>query len=299
MTKPIIVGLDPLNEDEAPLHLANGLAQTTGAPLVAVAAYLHDPITDAVSWGAVERDLRAHATEGIKDIAGGTHAEVVVAGGSSPAHVLHREAAERDAAMIVIGSTRKGLVGRLTPGSTAERLLHGAHCPVAVATAGLPADWSPRRIGVGFIDVEEGREALRAGAALAAATGGSLTALTAVVPIGPKGPAVVQPYAVGSDEPARQAAERSLTAALERLPASLRTRGKVTLNDPVAALVELSRDVDLIVCGSRGYGPIRSVLLGAVTHWLTHEAHCPVVFIPRGVRQAAEQLASHQELAAT
>ena len=71
------------------------------------------------------------------------------------------------------------------------------------------------------------------------------------------------------------------------------------MNDPVAALVELSRDVDLIVCGSRAYGPVRSVLLGAVTHRLAHEAHCPVLFIPRGVRGAAEMLVDHEELTAT
>ena len=105
----------------------------------------------------------------------------------------------------------------------------------------------------------------------------------------------MQPYAVGSDEPARQAAERSLTAALERLPASLRTSGKVALNDPVAALVELSRDVDLIVCGSRGYGPIRSVLLGGVGHGLLRDARCPVLVVPRGGGGAVAALAAERE----
>ena len=51
---------------------------------------------------------------------------------------------------------------------------------------------------------------------------------------------------------------------------------------PVDALVELSRDVDLLVCGSRGYGPVRSVLLGGVTHSLIRKAQCPVVVVPRG-----------------
>ena len=55
----------------------------------------------------------------------------------------------------MVGSTRRGPVGRVTPGSTAERLLHGAPCPVAVTPAKLAAGWTPRHVGVGFVDVED------------------------------------------------------------------------------------------------------------------------------------------------
>ena len=88
-----------------------------------------------------------------------------------------------DASMLVVGSTAKGPLGRVAPGATAERLLHGAPCPVAVAPMELAADWRLRRIGVGFLDVEEGHEALRAGAELARAAGGTLHAMTAVEPL--------------------------------------------------------------------------------------------------------------------
>jgi nucleotide-binding universal stress UspA family protein len=40
-------------------------------------------------------------------------------------------------------------------------------------------------------------------------------------------------------------------------------------------------DVDLMVVGSRGYGPIRRVLLGSVTLKLMSEAPCPVLVVPR------------------
>jgi nucleotide-binding universal stress UspA family protein len=299
MTKPIVVGLDPLHEDQAPFHLATGLARATGAPLVTVGSYVHDPVSNAVSGGAIERDLKAYATAKLEKATDGS-AELVVTGGSSPAQVLHDIAAERNAGMIVIGSTRKRPVGRLTPGSTAERLLHGAPCPVAVATGSLSADWRPQHIGVGFIDLEEGHEALRAAASLAAALSCSLTVVTAVEPIRPISSGIVWPYASGEDhEHARRAAERSLDAALQSLPASVNANGEVTLNHPVAALVELSRNVDMIVCGSRGYGPIRSVLLGAVTHWLVRQAHCPIVIVPRGTEQVLEQLVDRQEMTAT
>jgi len=39
-------------------------------------------------------------------------------------------------------------------------------------------------------------------------------------------------------------------------------------------------DADLLVCGSRGYGALRSVALGSVTRALVNEAACPVLVIP-------------------
>jgi nucleotide-binding universal stress UspA family protein len=43
-----------------------------------------------------------------------------------------------------------------------------------------------------------------------------------------------------------------------------------------------SRDVDLLVCGSRGYGLLRHVLLGGVSGELLRHAECPLLVVPRG-----------------
>ena len=51
---------------------------------------------------------------------------------------------------------------------------------------------------------------------------------------------------------------------------------------PAMTLAEASADVDILVVGSRGYGPIRSALLGSVSRALTKSAHCPLVVVPRG-----------------
>ena len=40
-------------------------------------------------------------------------------------------------------------------------------------------------------------------------------------------------------------------------------------------------DLDLLVVGSRSYGPLGAVLLGAVTRRLIHLAECPVMVVPR------------------
>ena len=42
------------------------------------------------------------------------------------------------------------------------------------------------------------------------------------------------------------------------------------------------RAVDLLVCGSRGYGPVRRVLLGTVSAALLRQASVPVLVTPRG-----------------
>ena len=72
--------------------------------------------------------------------------------------------------MIVVGSSPRGARRRISPGSTGERLLHGAICPVAVAPRGLrerPPDTPVQRIGVAYVDSPEAREALRVAAELA------------------------------------------------------------------------------------------------------------------------------------
>jgi nucleotide-binding universal stress UspA family protein len=299
MSDPILVGVDTQKPDAAPLHLAARLAQITGAPLIAVAAYTYDPIMDARTGAAVGAELRDEAVDKLAELTEGIEAQRVVAAGRSPARALHDVAAESNAALLVVGSTRRGPIGRLAPGSTAERLLHGTSCPVAVATSDLTAEWRPARIGAGFIDLDEGRAALRAAAALAAAAGAALKAVTAVEPIVRPPSAVVQPYAAPSVdvEAGAPAARQSLETALAALP--VKTESDVVVGDPADALIALSNEVDLLVCGSRGYGPLRAVLLGGVTHRVMRAAHCPVMILPRGTVTRLERLVERQNATTT
>ena len=58
-------------------------------------------------------------------------------GSGSAAHGLDDVAEAEKASMIVVGSERHGARRRISPGSTGERLLHGAICPVAIAPRGF------------------------------------------------------------------------------------------------------------------------------------------------------------------
>ena len=280
MSNPILVGLDREREDDAPLAFGTATARLTGAPLTVLAAYLHDPITDAVSGGMVDADLRGKALSILEARTSGMDVELLTMGGPSPAHVLHDAAVGIHPSLLVVGSTARGPIRRVAPGATAERLLHGAPCPVAIAPSGLAVDWEPRRVGVGFSDVEESHAALRTASSLARAAGATLRVTSAIDPRQSFESAVIAPYRLdGRLETASAGALRALDAALEQLQPSVRADGDVVVARPADALIELSSQVDLIVCGSRGYGPLRSGAAGR-----RHAQPDPQCALPRADR---------------
>jgi nucleotide-binding universal stress UspA family protein len=59
------------------------------------------------------------------------------------------------------------------------------------------------------------------------------------------------------------------------------TEWEVVAGDVVDALADLT-EVDVLYCGSRGYGPARRVLLGGVSTRLVRRACRPLVVVPRG-----------------
>lgn len=174
----------------------------------------------------------------------------------------------------VLGSHDTRGSRRTAPGSTAERLLTGAPGPVVL----VPWDYeefaapSIRRIVVAFVDTPDGRAALAAARALAARVGAAVTLVTVLPATSSPGLGEVRRY----DEGLRQdVADRVHAAAdgeaVRLLPAPV-----------VDALADLRPDeFDLLVCGSRGYGPARRVLLGGVSARVLRQARVPVMVVPR------------------
>jgi nucleotide-binding universal stress UspA family protein len=96
----------------------------------------------------------------------------------------------------------------------------------------------------------------------------------------------------------RRAAEKAALAQLER---QRRVEAEIEswVGDPVDVLRRLSEHIDLLVCGSRGYGSLRAVLLGAVSRRIVSEASCPVAVIPRGRGARLESLIAPPAVPAT
>src|SRR4051812_27571920 len=146
MPKPVLVGFDVRSADRAPVDFGVLAARFTAAPLVVGCVLDHadpDPRHEAPAIGALTAELQADAD---------VRAEVRVLEGHSAAAALHHAAEQLDAGLIVVGSSQRGRVNRVLSGSTAERLMHGAPCPVAV----VPRSWQARGrlevIGVGYAD---------------------------------------------------------------------------------------------------------------------------------------------------
>jgi len=78
-----------------------------------------------------ERKLEAYAREHLEGLA----AETMVLQGF-PHEAIVEVARAREADVIVVGTHGLGFMGRMLMGSTAERILHSAPCPVLVVPSG-------------------------------------------------------------------------------------------------------------------------------------------------------------------
>jgi Universal stress protein family len=77
--------------------------------------------------------------------------------------------------------------------------------------------------------------------------------------------------------------EERTREAIDSLPDGDRVDGQVLDGDVASQFIAASAELDLLVLGPRGYGPVRSVLLGSVSRALGRPAACPVVVVPRGL----------------
>lgn len=294
----IIVGVEDNDRSIDAVAFARRLASPTGARLILATAYRHDGLPSQALYPQVARRLRDGAEailEGLRAGTGDVAAETRAIADSSPARALHALAEREEAALIVIGSSRRGNVGRVLAGTTAERLMHGSPCPVAVVPYDSERAGEIKSILVAYDGTMDSKAALRA----AEVAGRTLSAAVRVVRVheppyiglGMAGlgmPAETE-YMIPPAEIEHKSREE-FHADVGALSRGARLLAEFVVGDPVEELAKRSRGADLLVTGSRGYGPMRAVLLGSVSGRLVREAACPVIVVPRGVDSHFEQL---------
>ena len=296
---PVAVGIDGTPSGLEALALGSALAVLTGAPLVLGAVYGHRGNAEYL-WPPKEtaQGWLTQAEHRLGDLIPWSTRLVC---SSSPARGLTMLAKREDARMLVIGSSHRGHLGRVLLGSTGRHVVHGAPCAVAVA----PHDWRtqppdvPVTFGVGVADSPESRDALALAGSLAAAAHAPLKLLT----VAPH-PSAADPMfaAIGTSyeqwrRDALRDTERMARAAVEQVRPEVEPEITVLEGDPVERLADASRGFDMLVVGSRRYGPVRSALLGGVSAALIERAACPVIIVPRGVHPDAFEQTSIEEAA--
>lgn len=199
-------------------------------------------------------------------------------------HAIYELADWEKPSLIVIGSTKRGPAGRVLVGSLGVSLLSGAPCAVAVAPRGY-AEGEPRleRIGVAVDGSSECWRALAAGAALAGRLNQPLRMISVMEQphymlgglLSPLGPEEYR-------EQKQEQAEKVFGEAEERMSDDLPTERILLHGDPAEAIGEAASDLDLLIVGSRAYGPIKGALLGSVSSKLMSTAPCAVMVVARG-----------------
>jgi nucleotide-binding universal stress UspA family protein len=280
--RPVVVAVDGSSRDADALVLGGRIADLFGATIVVAHAHPHERLGSLLGEGEEERALRS-LTEQVRervaaDLEG---ADVVIRllADRSPARALHRLAVADGARMIVVGASERGRVGLIRPGSTSERIIQGSPYPVAVA----PPDFASsdpitlERIGVGFDGQPPARIALAEAVTLAAAARARLRVIAVFEPIAFGHLVVAPPHnleTVNATE--RSQLERRLRDAVADI-AGIDAESVLLDGNASDRLTEQTRTLDLLVVGSRGYGPLRSVLLGGVSGHVIRTARCPVV----------------------
>jgi nucleotide-binding universal stress UspA family protein len=282
--KQIVIGYDASAQADDALALGKLIARAGGASLTAVAVIQFDPIWAGrgIRGQPVDAELEQRLEQAAESA--GARAEQIQS--SSPARGLHDFAEEHGADLVVLGSAEYGKVGQILAGSVAMSLLHGSPCAVAIAPLGYATrvDAGIEEVAVGYDGQPESGAALDDAIELARAASSRLKIVTVVEP-----PAIGYGKLGGPDpgwremkEIATSVMQEHLDEAVDRVPDDVRAVPELVEGQAAETLARIAvADAGVLVVGSRGYGPLRRLLLGSVSTKLVRMAPCPLIVHPR------------------
>ncbi len=284
--RQILIGYQDSPEGRDALALGRVLGEILSGRLTVATVYpwprglmTHEDLSNALAVESADTFTTVH------DLLPGLDVETVPVAEQSISNALGKLAEDRHATVLVVGSCHHGKVGETLLGSTGGSLLHGAPCAVMVAPRGY-ADRGGKpmlRIGVGFDGSPESWAALETAIAIAERTHGELLVLS-VADYPKYGYATVWTVMTAGEfqDAERKEMQRTQELALGRVPPGVTAEGRLMTGSPGQLLAEASAEVDLMVVGSRGHGPLRRTLLGSTSRQLVSQARSPLLVVPRG-----------------
>ncbi len=280
MFKNVLVGVDGRANGRDAIALATRLNDANGKLTL---AHVHR--------GEAKEDLEdAHKLLEAEREAAGVQAELLSVVSPSPGRGLHQQAEELGADLLVVGSCSRGALGRVMLGDDTRAALNGAPCPVAIASHGLVDRSTPiANVGVGYNGSPESEAALALARELAAPTRASVHALD-VVSIPSVAYAGLIPPAIG------ESIDLLLQEAKARLSDLPDVEGDAIYGLAGEELAAFGDQLDLLLVGSRGYGPVKRLVLGSTSDYLERHARCSLLVLTRGEgSQSAEGKASGEQ----
>jgi nucleotide-binding universal stress UspA family protein len=272
----VLVGVDGTPSGRDAIALAEQLRDECGrltlAHVVVDLTPSYTGLQPAASWREACRMLeRERDAVGVGGELIGTFAPTVASG-------LHRLAEDRRVDLLVVGSCARRGFERLLHGDDTCRSLAGAPCSVAVAPNGYAERPRPlATIGVAYNDTREADAALTLARGLAARDGLPVRALTVVSPL--PASAGSAGYLDGGWGGMIDVLEQVASHRIRRLDG---VEGRFVVGFASEELLAFAEEVDLLVIGSRGHGPLRRLILGSTSARLSREARCPLLVVPEG-----------------
>jgi nucleotide-binding universal stress UspA family protein len=276
MFENVLVGVDGTANGRDAVALASRLADPAAKPtLVHVHPGEFHPL-HAITPALLADEERA-SEKLLEDerAATGVDAEILSVVAPSPGAGLHRLAEERRADAIVVGSCGRGAFGRAMIGDDTRAALNGAPCAVAIASRGYAAHPSPlANVGVAYNGSPESETALACARELAAAGGAGVYALEVVSLPSYAFTGIIAP-------PLGDSLDQMLVEAKQRMGNLADVHGDAVYGLAGEELAAFGSQVDLLVVGSRGYGPIKRLVLGSTSSYLERHARCSLLVLVR------------------
>lgn len=200
---------------------------------------------------------------------------------SSAASAVISYVEDHDIDLVVMGTHGYRRLKRVLLGSTAERVVRLAKCPVLTVRRDAKVDdYEPRRILVP-VDFSDQTESLLRHAMFVAADENAVIDVIHVIP-----PQYLPAIYYGADPlpvPYDQIRRRTMTHLREVLDDvigdSVKSNPFVAVGDPVTEITEMANksDYDLMIISTHGYSGVKHALLGSVAERVVRSAPCPVL----------------------